>query len=428
MADTKTSALTAASALAGTEPIPVVQSGATKRSTPAAIKTYVETGGTVTASDPVLDLTQTWNNAAVTFTGLKLDVTNTASASASKVAALQIGGVNSVVASISGSVHVFDAFTDDNNYSRLALNPKAAGDWVQIAAETAGTEADNYGIALTPAGTGAISAQVPDSTTAGGNARGNCATDFQMIRSAATQVASGSYAGILSGYYNTASGSRSVIAGGDSNQATATATGVVAGTNNRAQQVNAFVGGGNGNIASNTDSVVAGGGLNTASGYRSWIPGGGNALTRGLDYTGAYAASFRAAKGDAQVILQPVRRTTTDATPVSLATDGTPAATTVMVLPANSTLMVTAIVAARDASGNSAGWIAQALFKRDGSGNTTRLGTATVTAIGTPDAAINTATIDIVANDTLESAEIQVTGVAATTIYWVGELKCVQVA
>lgn len=37
------------------------------------------TGATVTASKPIFDMTQTWNNAAVTFNAIKLAVTNTAS-------------------------------------------------------------------------------------------------------------------------------------------------------------------------------------------------------------------------------------------------------------------------------------------------------------------------------------------------------------
>jgi hypothetical protein len=51
-------------------------------------------GGTVTADDPVLNLTQTWNNAAVTFNGIKLDITNTAAAAGSKHILLQKGAVD----------------------------------------------------------------------------------------------------------------------------------------------------------------------------------------------------------------------------------------------------------------------------------------------------------------------------------------------
>ena len=52
----------------------------TLSATPAAGSTALTlTGGTVTASAPVLDASQTWNNGAVTFTGLRVNVTNTAS-------------------------------------------------------------------------------------------------------------------------------------------------------------------------------------------------------------------------------------------------------------------------------------------------------------------------------------------------------------
>lgn len=50
------------------------------------------TGATQTASNPVINATQTWNNAGVTFTGWKLNVTSTASAAASLLMDLQVGG------------------------------------------------------------------------------------------------------------------------------------------------------------------------------------------------------------------------------------------------------------------------------------------------------------------------------------------------
>jgi hypothetical protein len=49
-------------------------------------------GGTITADDPVLDLTQTWNNAGVTFTGIKFNATITAGANASLLCDLRSGG------------------------------------------------------------------------------------------------------------------------------------------------------------------------------------------------------------------------------------------------------------------------------------------------------------------------------------------------
>jgi hypothetical protein len=50
------------------------------------------TGATVTASHPVLELSQTWNGAGVTFEALKLNVTNTASGGNSTLMTLSIGG------------------------------------------------------------------------------------------------------------------------------------------------------------------------------------------------------------------------------------------------------------------------------------------------------------------------------------------------
>jgi len=83
-----------------------------------------------------------------------------------------------------------------------------------IAAESGGTGADNIGIALSPKGTGAITAQVPDGTTAGGNARGAYDLDLQTYpRQNATQVASGGGGSIAMGVWNTASGTSSVAIG-----------------------------------------------------------------------------------------------------------------------------------------------------------------------------------------------------------------------
>jgi hypothetical protein len=62
------------------------------------------TGGTVTANNPVLSATQTWNNAAVTFTGWQLDVTDTASNAASLLMDLRVGGVSALSAGKGGAI------------------------------------------------------------------------------------------------------------------------------------------------------------------------------------------------------------------------------------------------------------------------------------------------------------------------------------
>ena len=60
--------------------------------------------GTITASEPVLDLSQTWNAGGVTFTGIKLNVTNTASAAGSLLADFQVGGVSKASITVAGRI------------------------------------------------------------------------------------------------------------------------------------------------------------------------------------------------------------------------------------------------------------------------------------------------------------------------------------
>jgi hypothetical protein len=68
------------------------------------------TGSTVTTSQPLFDLTQTWNAGAVTFSSLKLNVTDTASAAASLLMDLQVGGTSKFKVDKSGSI-TFNAAT-----------------------------------------------------------------------------------------------------------------------------------------------------------------------------------------------------------------------------------------------------------------------------------------------------------------------------
>jgi hypothetical protein len=442
-------------------------------------KTVALGGGVLTASNPVLNLAQTWNNAAVTFEGIKLNVTNTASDVLSRFATFSVDGsdfvrilrrgaivfptspgvqdpgvagignyggtltmwsgsgtrmisisttdINVVSASASLSFstgtalfrdaagilaqrsgvttqtsRIYNTYTDASNYERLALIPGATSGWMQIAAQSAGTGTANINVALTPAGTGALSAQVPDSTTAGGNARGTNAVDWQTsTRTLATQVASGAWATCAGGFRNTASGSTSVVAGGNTN------------------------------IAGGQTSAVGGGYANLASGPLSWIPGGSTATTRLLYGAGAYSAGQRAALGDAQVIVQPVRITTSAASATTLTADGgAESATNVMVLPINSGADFEARVVAVHASGAAAGsWKIEGTARRGASGNAIIVGTNTVTTKGL-DAALGTPTINVVPATGAGAGAIviQVTPANATTTYWVGRVELIQAA
>jgi hypothetical protein len=87
--------------------------------------------------------------------------------------------------------------------------------------------ANNVDFVISPKGAGAILAQQPDGTVAGGNRRGDYAVDFQMVRAGETQVASGTGAIILGGANNISSGYGSVVLGGGVNIASGDASAVL---------------------------------------------------------------------------------------------------------------------------------------------------------------------------------------------------------
>lgn len=64
----------------------------------------VSTLGTVAANTPILNATQTWNNAGVVFSGIKVNVTNTASASRSLLLDFQLGGVDKFGVDVNGAI------------------------------------------------------------------------------------------------------------------------------------------------------------------------------------------------------------------------------------------------------------------------------------------------------------------------------------
>ncbi len=213
MADAKLTALTAASALAGADLFYVSQSAASRKATGTQLLALVGTtyvplaggtmtgaltiaSGTLTASAPSLNITQTWNaNAA--FTAAKINVTKTLSDGVGLLQDWQLGSVSkaniredgvltcvSVVAGagyvndlvIASSIilttdaaatlaqrngttqqisRIYNTYTDASNYERLTLTG-VAGTSVNITAETLGTGADDLNIVLTSAGSGAV--------------------------------------------------------------------------------------------------------------------------------------------------------------------------------------------------------------------------------------------------------------------------------
>jgi hypothetical protein len=64
----------------------------TLTATPSSGSALTLTGGTVTASAPLIDASQTWNASGTTFTGVRFNVTNTQSAAASTLFDFQLAG------------------------------------------------------------------------------------------------------------------------------------------------------------------------------------------------------------------------------------------------------------------------------------------------------------------------------------------------
>lgn len=129
------------------------------------------------------------------------------------------------------------------------------------------TAAVNANIAIIPKGTGAITAQIPDGTVTGGNARGQYSVDLQRLRNNANQVAQPN---------------KSFIGGGENNRiqvgyGAMEGSVIVGGVGNFVGANYAFIGGGVGNGLSGNDNlqVIVGGQNNqiTAAGG-SFIGGG----------------------------------------------------------------------------------------------------------------------------------------------------------
>ena len=160
---------------------------------------------------------------------------------------------------------------------------------VNVASLTAVTTTSNGDLAIVPKGTGALLGNIPTGTTAGGNKRGNYAVDWQLLRVAADQVASGIGATIGGGTnnksttfdstvgggtFNQATGIKSTVGGGGSNQATGNISTVAGGSSNLSTNAQATIGGGRFNAASGEYATIAGGFTSTASGNYTFIGGG----------------------------------------------------------------------------------------------------------------------------------------------------------
>jgi hypothetical protein len=110
MADVKISALPASTTpLAGTEVLPIVQSGTTVQVSVANLTAGRAIGATNATLTGALSVTPTWNAGGTTFTGIGMNVTDTASAAGSLLLDLQVGGSSKFNVSKSGALTLSSA-------------------------------------------------------------------------------------------------------------------------------------------------------------------------------------------------------------------------------------------------------------------------------------------------------------------------------
>jgi hypothetical protein len=284
-----------------------------------------------------------------------------------------------------------------------------------VAALTANTASTNGDAAMVAKGNGATVAQVPDSTTNGGDKRGDRATDWQKSRSSSSMVASSSYSTVSGGQHNTASGNASTVVGGTSN--TSSGINSVSGGNSNTASGVASVALGTGNTPTGQSSVGLGGG-NKVDGNNSVVMGN-EGWDRGVHGIRVFSSGRLFNPFDTQLREFILKAATTDATPKNLTTDNASAADTNQVTLLNGTqsFIMRGLLMARD-TGNNDSWFAE--FKvsvKVASGTGTVQGTPTITD-QYRDSGASTWALAFTPVTSPRVLQLIVTGQAAKSIRW----------
>ena len=387
--------------------------------------------------------TSEWEVGIGTYSGgvLSRDTVLGSSANGSKVAFS--AGVKDVFVTYPAG----KAITTDTFSVTGALSVAAPNTTVNVASLTAQTSSANGDLALAPKGTGALLAQVPASTIATGDKRGESATDLQRVRDAANEVASGQYSGVFSGHANKSSGTGAVVAGGYSNAATGSYSASLSGYDNEASNSFGLVVGGGQNVASGLSATVLGGLFNTSSGDGATVIGGQTNLadsgvscviggsygtTRGIvGYVSipASAAPIAASAGVQQSGILVLGVRTLNATPTILRSDSFAAgATNQLILANNSAAYIFGYVIANvTGAGNTRSWIIAVTIKRGANAASTTVVGSSI-APQHADTGASAWDVTVAADTTNGGLAVTVTGQASTTIRWVCRLETVEVA
>lgn len=280
----------------------------------------------------------------------------------------------------------------------------------------------NQDAAMVPKGTGALLANAPDSTAAGGNKRGIYAVDWQLSRSNAAQVASGQYATIAGGLSNSAGGNYSFAAGriNDASGANSFCLGY-ANTSSGDSSGSIGAGGSATGIGSFTIgySCTAGGNYGQATGFQS--------TTRNVIGAKAHSAGQFAGQGDSQYRDFVFRASTANATTTAVTADaGVVTGSNQINIGSSGATKFRADVVARRASNNdAASWSVVGLAKNV-SGVISFVGTPTVTQ-DFADAGATGWVLAVATDGGNAAVTFNVTGVASVGIKWVVVARSVEV-
>lgn len=311
----------------------------------------------------------------------------------------------------------------------------------------------NADFAIVPKGTGAILADIPDNTTAGGDKRGANALDLSTKRSAANQVASGA-SSIVLGENARASGSNTIAIGLGGSGALATSESVAIGRWTTASGNQSFSSGSRCD-ATGLSSVSIGGyqyGATTASGESSFASGGAtasgnfslaigpgniasgnhsvatgtNSHTFGIIGRQSHASGVEATQGDSQVSKFILRERTTGNTATTLTSDSNAGGANNQVILSNQSAyrFKGSIVGKQSGSVNAAVWDIDGFIVRGANAAATTLNVSNVTLIqntpawGTPTLAADT---------TNGGLRVQVIGAATTNIQWTCTIETTEV-
>lgn len=329
-------------------------------------------------------------------------------------------GTANYVLTTDGTNLTWSAQPSPSGISGSALNTASPNNTNNVSSLTM----SNTNIVISPKGSGFISLQIPDGSSAGGNTRGQYAVDLSFTRTAPENVASGDYS-VCFGNNTKAAGNYSVAIGDGAK--TSSPYSVVFGSND--------IGSGADYSSSfGSSGWTATGSLNQ---YSTWIggffPGRYNTTGFGLSNGSSRATDgvFVNPQGNVfsngSISTNTGARTanyilavdTSDATPTIMYTNNANADGQGMMLlePGSINFFKMLIICGvKTAGGDCYHWLYKGAIKRTSGGTTSMFGS--LVSVSTGGSAGFAPSVSITADNTNGALQIQVTGIAATSIRW----------